>query len=102
MKSRFPLAAVLLSLAFVAPSGAEPQQPGIALEHNVDRPGDDYRTFVMDDINFNTCVKACVDEERCLAFTFVFPPNPGDKAMCRLKDKVPAPVSHFSCISGKK
>jgi hypothetical protein len=95
-------ATALLWLAFAAPAAAQPQTGGIALEHNMDRPGGDYRTFVMDDINFNTCVKACVDEQRCSAFTFVFPPSPGDKASCRLKDSVPAPVSHFCCISGKK
>lgn len=72
------------------------------LELGTNRPGMDYRSFLLPQAKPALCKEACEADSRCKAWTYV---NPGlqhpDQAKCWLKHGVPAPVPSPCCISGK-
>lgn len=91
--------------------------PVTTVEEGVDRPGGDYEDFPIGVLPKKTksgtaavpslkplssrriCRKACVDDARCMAWTFV----KGDESTrphCWLKDRVPAPTTDSCCDSG--
>lgn len=70
-------------------------------EANTDRPGSDYHNFWMSESDVPTqCHYACVNEERCQAWTFVKKGIQGPKPRCWLKDHVPSAISSPCCVSG--
>ena len=72
------------------------------LETNINRPGSDFRNFNLSDANPGLCQQACMEDERCVAFTYVKPNVQSASARCWLKDKIPDPVPDNCCISGLK
>lgn len=73
-----------------------------AMEQNTDRPGMDYGNFWLPNPDPRLCEKACGEDKRCAAFTFVKPGIQGPKARCWLKSSVPAARPNDCCISGVK
>lgn len=71
------------------------------LEEKTDRPGGDYTSFELDNpTSPEVCKSYCLEDPKCTAFTFVQPGVQGDKAMCYLKNTIPAARSNSNCISG--
>ena len=70
------------------------------LEHNIDRPGQDYRSFDLPAADPLLCQSACADESHCLAFTYVNPGVQGEGARCWLTYGVPEQVQSSGCVSG--
>jgi hypothetical protein len=75
---------------------------GFRWEKGVDRPGMDYRNFLLDSADPNDCAKACNNDPRCAAFTYVNPGVTGPKAHCFLKSGVPPAKLSDCCMSGIK
>ena len=71
-----------------------------AVEVDVDRPGQDYRSFEIDQTNPGPCETACVAESACRAWTYVKPGIQGPRARCWLKSAVPQAYTSSCCISG--
>lgn len=98
------LTAFVMSLAVLA----SPQIVGaqgtahMTVEKDTDRPGGDYRNFVMEKANANDCRKTCKADAQCKAYTYVKPGIQGPKARCWLKNVVPNPVPNECCESGVK
>jgi hypothetical protein len=69
-------------------------------EDHTDRPGADYRNFVMD--NWSGCEASCKDEDRCTAWTYARPGLQGPRGHCWLKTTVPHPVENKQTVSGVK
>ena len=70
-------------------------------EHDIDRPGADLRSFTLEVAAPSACERACLEDSRCRAWTYVRPhtiqgPNP----RCWLKHSVPGPRKSSCCISG--
>ena len=76
------------------------QHPTSTTLANTNLSGQDYRNFNA--ITEFQCRNACLDEARCLAWTWVRPATQGDKAVCWLKDSVPLEVDNACCTSGVK
>ena len=75
-------------------------RPG-PIENAIDRLGGDYRHFdIPKDPNVETCKRACEDENRCRAWTYVRPGYLGPSARCYLKDRVKPPRRRPCCMSG--
>lgn len=89
MASTFIVAAAIPSIGF-----ADTVVP------NTNRPGSDYRGLDVGDSG--TCRNTCLDESRCVAWTFVRPGIQGRSARCWLKDKVPTAVQDSCCTSGTR
>jgi hypothetical protein len=70
------------------------------VELNTDRPGSDYRNFDLPSPNYNLCERACSDDDRCKAWTYVNPGVQGPTARCWLKTTVPPAVASTCCVSG--
>jgi hypothetical protein len=87
-------AAVLIRMTWSAI--AEPGTNG--LEQNTDRPGNDYSFFSVP--NPEACLKACIVDANCKAFTLVRAGVQGPEARCFLKHSVSAPVVDSCCVSG--
>ena len=71
------------------------------LEYGIDRAGGDYRSFeTTADGAGAACAKACKDESRCRAWTYLRPGYQGAAAHCYLKAKISLPRHHPCCMSG--
>ena len=88
----------LTCLAIVLASSALLQ----AQEAGVNRPGGDYRSIELPSADPALCRKACDDEARCRAYTYVKPGVQGPSALCWLKSEVPPGVPDECCVSGVK
>ncbi len=68
-------------------------------EPGVDRQGSDYHNF---DIQGGpaACQSVCVNDRRCVAWTFVHQSVQGAAQRCWLKSGVPAPHGDSCCVSG--
>lgn len=81
---------------YLKDANATNDQPGVAvisgysrgLECNVDRPGGDYRDFVIAN-DPNQCRQSCALDDRCKAYTA----RTGATPRCYLKSSVPDPVA---------
>lgn len=71
-----------------------------AQEQNINRPGGDYKNFPLTKADPYECEKACRNDIRCKAWTYVKPGVQGPKAHCWLKDSIPLPQWDSNCISG--
>ncbi len=78
-------------------SGVVREEEG--LERNVDRMGSDLRWFDTQE-PAESCRDACVDDDRCRAFTLTPPGHFGPKARCYLKSQAPRPTFALGMVSG--
>lgn len=79
-----------------APKGAEP----MTMEPGIDRAGEDYRDFDLDQEKPELCRDACFADAACKAYTYVKAGVQGDKARCWLKQTVPGASQNDCCVSG--
>jgi hypothetical protein len=72
------------------------------VEMSIDRTGGDYRHFDLKaDPTGETCKKACEDDKRCRAWTYVRPGYLGPGvSRCYLKDRITKPRRKPCCMSG--
>ena len=84
--------------AFGLASGVVREDEG--MENNVDRIGADYHWFDMQDEDPNDCRDACVDDDRCRAFTYAPPGFVSTRARCHLKTRVPGATFAYGVVSG--
>ncbi len=82
---------------------AEGGENFLELEYDTDRPGMDYRNFDLPSNDPMLCQRACFQDPRCKAWTFVKPNTiQGPRPRCWLKYAVP-PAHHATCcVSGVK
>lgn len=67
-----------------------------------DHPGHDYTSFPLPEANPKICWTQCIQDDRCVAWTYVKPGVQGPMAACWLKDGWPQPVASDCCTSGAK
>ncbi len=72
----------------------------VTTEKNTDRPGSDYAGYDLPSADPQLCAKACADDAKCKAYTFVKPGLQGPAARCYLKDPAPAALPNDCCVSG--
>jgi hypothetical protein len=74
-----------------------------AMESDIDRPGLDYLDFNLDAPDPAACLKACANDPKCKAWTYVRPnTTQGSSPRCWLKHTSPSPNSNPCCVSGFK
>jgi PAN domain-containing protein len=80
--------------------GLGENRPG-PIENAIDRYGGDYKNFdIPTNPSSEACMKACEDDNRCRAWTFVRSGYVGAAARCYLKDKITRPRRKPCCVSG--
>jgi len=73
------------------------------LEQNTDRPRRDFKHIIPASDDAVLCQKACQDDARCKAWTYVKPNTlQGSRPNCWLKTSVPPAVPNSCCVSGTK
>jgi hypothetical protein len=77
-------------------------RPAMSVEHNIDRPGSDYRSFELAaNAGAEICQQTCESEATvCRAYTYVRAGVQGANPRCSLKSAVPAGVARDCCVSG--
>jgi hypothetical protein len=81
----------MLLCAVLAPASAQT---------NFDRPGNDYAQSVSQSGDPAECALICERDKRCRAWSFNYPSDNSENAVCWLKDKVPSRVESYCCVSG--
>ncbi len=77
-------------------------RPSLVLEADIDRPGQDYRSFGLTKPQPELCRQECAKDLACKAFTYVRPSYQGANAVCWLKSAVPERSASKCCVSGVK
>lgn len=77
-------------------------QPGGGLQMNTNRPGQDYRNFDLPSPDPKACQAACMEDEKCRAWTYIKPGVQEPSARCWLKSGIPPAESAPCCVSGVK
>ena len=67
---------------------------------NFDRPGGDYQSSPVSSGDPADCALVCERDRRCRAWTFAYPTDSTNGAVCWLKGSVPARVQDNCCVSG--
>ncbi len=75
---------------------------GQSVEEGSDRPGSDYANFNLPSPDYGLCERACNNDGRCQAWTYVRPGVQGPTARCWLKTAVPPARANQCCVSGTK
>jgi hypothetical protein len=89
--------ACLAALALCAVlAGAGPA----AAQANFDRPGADYSRSLSQSGDPAECALVCERDKRCRAWSFNYPGDASEIAVCWLKDKVTPRVPSYCCVSG--
>ena len=85
-----------------APLPPDPTPPTPPLEHNIDRPGNDYYSTDLPSAKPEQCEALCKGDNRCRAFTYVKPGfHQGPRPRCWLKSAIPVRiVANTCCVSG--
>ena len=91
------LRACVVTLAFLA--AAVCARPALA-QANFDRPGGDYLSAPVTSGDPAECALVCERDRRCRAWTFSYPTDLANRAVCWLKSNVPARVQSDCCVSG--
>src|SRR6185295_7500242 len=91
------LRACVVMLAFLA--AAVSARPALA-QANFDRPGGDYLSSPVISGDPADCALVCERDRRCRAWTFAYPTDATNGAVCWLKGSVPARVQDNCCVSG--
>jgi len=84
-------------LAFLA--AAASTRPALA-QANFDRPGGDYLSAPVTSGDPAECALVCERDRRCRAWTFSYPTDLANRAVCWLKSNVPARVQSDCCVTG--
>jgi hypothetical protein len=71
-------------------------------EHDKDRYGGDYSNFDVSTDHMEDCERACKDDPKCAAWTYVKPGVQRPRAVCYLKNVIPANSDNVCCVSGTK
>ena len=71
-----------------------------AAQANFDRPGGDYQSAPVTSGDPADCALACERDKRCRSWTFSYPTDTTNGAVCWLKSNVPARVQDNCCVSG--
>ncbi len=74
----------------------------LKLEKNIDYYGGDYASFVPKQATAGICGKACRNDKRCVAFTYVRPSPSSPRGKCYLKAKLGKRSTNPCCISGRR
>jgi hypothetical protein len=89
--------APLMTLSLLAGVfGASPA----AAQSNFDRPGGDYLSSPVTSGDPADCALSCERDRRCHAWSFNYPTDPVNGAVCWLKGNVPPRVQDNCCVSG--
>src|SRR3954468_2299622 len=91
------LRACVVSLAFLAATVSA--RPALA-QANFDRPGGDYLSAPVTSGDPAECALVCERDRRCRAWTFSYPIDLANRAVCWLKSNVPARVQSDCCVTG--
>ena len=91
------LTACIVTVAFLAAAiSACPAQA----QSSFDRPGGDYLSAPVISGDPADCALVCERDRRCRAWSFNYPTDISDGAVCWLKSSVPARVQNNCCVSG--
>ncbi len=93
-------AAIVLSLTVGAAGLTGALANGIV--DGVERPGAAYEVLKIDPPSPDACRQACMEDPRCMAYSYVKPGFQGGKARCWLKETVTPAWSSDCCMSGIK
>ncbi len=74
----------------------------VTTEPATDRYGSDYKGFDLASPDPALCAKACAEDTKCKAYTYVKPGVQGPAPRCYLKDPAPAASANECCVSGVK
>src|SRR3981189_1223823 len=91
------LRACLVTLAFLA--AFAPARIAFA-QANFDRPGGDYLSGPVTSGDPADSARVCERDKRCRSWTFSYPTDVTNGAVCWLKSNVPARVQNNCCVSG--
>src|ERR1700709_225696 len=91
------LGACVVALAFLGATGSA--RPALA-QANFDRPGGDYLSAPVTSGDPADCALVCERDKRCRSWTFSYPTDITNGAVCWLKSNVPARVQNNCCVSG--
>lgn len=67
---------------------------------NFDRPGADYQRSLSVSGDPAECAMVCERDRRCRAWSFNYPSDASEYAVCWLKNAVPPRVESYCCVSG--
>ena len=67
---------------------------------NFDRPGGDYQSSPVASGDPADCALVCERDKRCRAWSFNYPTDAANGAVCWLKSNVPARTQDNCCVSG--
>jgi hypothetical protein len=90
---------VLLALTLGLAWSALAPQPAQA-QASFDRPGSDYARVPILSGDPAVCALTCERDRRCRAWSFTYPSDPQDGAVCWLKNSVPQRTPSNCCVSG--
>lgn len=93
LKLRLILSLVLLTMSI-------PAALPIHAQTNFDRPGADYLHMSLKSGDPADCALACERDRRCRAWSFNYPNDRSETAVCWLKNAVPPRVENLCCVSG--
>ena len=91
------LGACVVTFALLA--AAAPVRPAQA-QANFDRPGGDYQSAPVATGDPADCALVCERDKRCRAWSFNYPTDMTNGAVCWLKSNVPARTQDNCCVSG--
>ena len=74
-------------------------RPALA-QANFDRPGGDYLSAPVTSGDPAECALVCERDRRCRAWTFSYPTDLANRAVCWLKSNVPPRVQSDCCVTG--
>ena len=74
--------------------------PAAQAQANFDRPGGDYQSSPVTSGDPADCALVCERDRRCRAWTFAYPTDAAEGAVCWLKNSVPARTQDNCCVSG--
>jgi len=72
------------------------------MNENTDRYGYDYYRQLMNTWDASECAQLCINDDRCVSYSFVLPGFQDAQGVCYLKEAAPAEYYNECCISGLK
>jgi PAN domain-containing protein len=87
-------------LAAFALLAAAVTTPPARAQTNFDRPGNDYLRAPSLSGDPAECALVCEHDKRCRAWSFNYPNDRSENAVCWLKNAVPPRVESYCCVSG--
>jgi hypothetical protein len=87
-------------IVLVGLSSAVPATRPAHAQTNFDRPGADYLRMSLRSGDPADCALACERDRHCRAWSFSYPSERSEVAVCWLKNAVPPRVANPCCVSG--